>query len=185
MDQVFSLSCKLTWHSGERRGNFKAQMLPILALTLQDLNSPSNAALKAEEILTIKSEVDLTILQEATDILESCSGLITCYNTTASIPPIESRTSLTRKKFETDRDETMRAFESAKRVTINQLQSGIADKTEEPREQFDLNDEEWHLARKVLTCGKRGSPVKKSTTMGALLYDFGKIVGKIQKMVDE
>lgn len=161
-------------------------MLPVLAVALQGLEFQSDKTSENGQVLTVNSEVELTILQEANDILDACSGLLDCYNTTAPIPPVESRTSDIRNTFETDKDETMRAFQSAKRVTINQLQAGIADKTEEPAEQFVLDDEEYHLARKVLARkGDTNSPVKGSTKMGSLLYDFGKVVGKMQRIVDE
>lgn len=161
-------------------------MLPILAVALQNLDVRPNETSETEQNLTIRADVDFTIFQEANEMLDACSGLLECYNTTASIPPIESRTSQIRETFQTDKNETMRAIQSAKRVTINQLQAGIADKTEEPAEHFDLDDEEYHLARKVLTRrGSASSPAKGPTKIGSLLYDFGKIVGRMRKMADE
>lgn len=95
-----------------------------------------------------------------------------------------SSTSGVRETFETDRDETMKAFESAKKMTINQLQAGLADKTEDMRDRYNLDDDEYHLARKVLARGKGGKLNNTSMKIGSLLYDFGKIVGKLQNMAD-
>lgn len=175
---------KLTQFSGENRSSFRSCMLPILDGALKDLSLQPNMLSGEVVVITTKPKFEPAALQKAKDAVNSCTELIACYKKAKSIPAITSSTSRVRDTFETDKGETMRAFESAKKMTINQLQAGFADKAEDARDRYDLDDNEQHLARKVLLRGTGSSPVKIPKNIGPLLYDFGKIVGKMQNMID-
>lgn len=170
--------------SGKRHNVFKTNMLPILTAALQDLDLQPTSAEDGSGSLNHELVDGPFILRNAKYALGVSSELMACYKMVARIASVDSNASDTKSTFETDKNETMRAFESAKKMTINELQSRLANKTGEASPPFELDNREHHLARTVLSRGKGDDSSKQSTNLGPLLYNVGKTIERMQNLVD-
>lgn len=159
-------------------------MLPILTGALTESTPESEAATHGKEVLSVEYQLESTLLRDAISTVNSCSELIACYRKALAIPLMTSTTLPIRTTLEGDRDETMRAFGSAKKMTINRLQAGLADKIDDLPDEYVLSDDEYHLARKVLVHEKGSTAAEDVSNIGTLLHDFGKVMGRLQDVAD-
>lgn len=174
------------FHSKDNRRAFKESMLPILASAIQDLDLTADRPPEIEHPLVLEATEETPAALKASEVLMKSQVLIASYDVLKETHPSAPSTTQMVNTFNKDKEETMKAFQAAKKMTMNQLKMRLADKMGETSERFVLTDDEHHLARRIMKGGKgQGqSPGKASGAgLGPLLYDFGKVVGKMQNLV--
>ena len=162
-------------------------MLPILATGIQNLDLDGGSAPQIDLPMCFEKIESTPAAQEADEVLTKSQILLACYQTLEETQPAAPSTVQMRDVFSKDKEETMKAFQAARAMTLNQLSARLAEKAVHVTEGNQLTEDERQLARQVLKRGKGQDYSQVKTAgpgFGALMYNFGKVVGKMQNLVD-
>lgn len=162
-------------------------MLPILATAIQNLGLDRGSLPQIDLPMRFEKIESTPTALHADNVLTQSQMLLACYKTLEEIQPADPSTVQMQKVFNEDIDETRKAFQAAKAVTMNQLTARLTKKHEPVPEGMQLTKVERHLGEKVLKYGKEQDQNRVKAAgpeFGALLYNFGKVVGKLQNLVD-
>lgn len=165
---------------------FKESMLPVLASAILNLDLRSDPQPDFDVPMVLEAIEETSAALKASEVLMKSQVLIASYDILKEThPPAPSTTQMV-NTFARDKEETMKAFQAAKKLTMNQLKMKLANKMGEDTEPFVLTDDEHHLARRIMHRGKgqaQGSRETSGVGIGPLLYDFGKVMDKMQNLV--
>jgi len=160
-------------------------MLPILATAIQNLELSSDPP-PIDLPIVLEATEDSPAALKASEVLIQSEVLIKSYELLKECHPAAPSTAQMANTFAKDREETMRAFQAARKLMLNQLKVKLASKMGEVAEPFVLTDDEHHLARRIIHRGKDREQSPRKTFgpgIGALLYDFEKVMAKMQNLV--
>lgn len=178
----------LTEHRVEDEQLFEQNMLGLLASLTTGLVLTPGEDMVLPGPLELEAPEPSAAMQKANELIKNCEALIKCYQSlcgTSDTMPPDSRI---REVFLKDQQETKRAFEASKKMAINQLQARFADKTGQVEDRFTLDETEILLANRVMGYGKpdkHAEEDQEAEGMGTLLYGFGKVIGKMQALIEE
>lgn len=161
-------------------------MLPVLASAIQDLDFTRDPRPEIDLPMVLEATEETPATIKASEVLMKSQVLLASYDILKETHPAAPSTTPMETTFAKDKEETMKAFEAARKMTMNQLKVKLADKVEEVAEPFDLADDEYRLGRRIIGRGKSHGQSPRTTRgagIGPLLYDFGKVVGKMQNLV--
>jgi len=172
--------------SDEQRKAFKESMLPTLASAILNLDLRSDPQPDFHVPIVLEAVEETSAALKASEVLMKSQILIASYDVLKESHTTAPSTTQMVNTFARDKRETMKAFQAAKKLTMNQLKMKLANKMGEATEPFVMNDDEYHLARRIIHRGKgqaQGSKETSGVGIGPLLHDFGKVVGKMQDLV--
>jgi len=172
--------------SNENRKAFLQSMLPVLASAIQNIDLDNDSASEFQRPMVFEAPDETPVALKASEVLINSKILLESYDTLRNTRPAVPSTIQMVNTFAKDKEETVRAFQAAKKITMNQLKMRLANKPGETPELFELTDDGHHLARGIMARGKvQGQLSRKvsDNSIGPLLYEFGKVVGKLQSLV--
>lgn len=162
-------------------------MLPIIVSMIQDVDQSHDEIVQVELPLILKPIGESPAAHRASKVVESCQQLITCYDTLQKNLPEMTSLTQTRRTFERDKDETIKAFDACKKLAISKLHLQLVGKIRVPDKKFIMSREEEHLARKIMSRGtaQTSNAYEKDVGgIGLLISEFGKAVGKMQALTE-
>ena len=151
-----------------------------------DVNDQQQHAEKRGDI-TLGDIDDAPVFAKVSETLLRSEVLLKTYEGLCKAPDADRGGTATRIVFGKDKVQTLKAFEASKKMIINDLQAKLADKTGEVGDTHALNEQELHLARKILGRTKtqvQPDRAEDGTGIGLLIHDFGKMVGRLQSLIE-
>lgn len=161
-------------------------MLPVLASVIQDLDLSTVSLTKVELPLVLEPISTTPVAAKASEVMAHCEQLLACYDSRLKQSCAASDVAKMRDTFSRDKDETIKAFEASKKLVINQLQVWLEGRNADAKQRFALSVEEQHLAKKIMDGDRQSGKNREgtSTRIGSLIYNFGKVVSKMQDLAE-
>ena len=124
-------------------------------------------------------------IRKACEVVAYSETLLACYDTLREAPITTPDITKMKDVFDKDKAETIKAFETSKKMAINQLQAQLSDVAGGMRERFILDEGEVHLAKKIMySTNVSGAGETPGTGIGPLIHDLSKVVNKMQNLLD-
>lgn len=160
--------------------------MPVLSAALQDLHLEPTQEPAIQLPLQIEIVHTTKIVTEASHLLKSCQTVLACYEELVEAGPTPSSTVKLKETFTKDKRALEIGLSGARKIVANHIQSQIWNGRGDFQGRPNINEEEKNFGQKVLkkssTTQDRSS--KRGIVLGDVCHDLGKVMGRMQHVVD-